>query len=306
VYAAHEYALATGDWEFLTTELLPLFEEILDAHERGTLYNIHTDPGDGLLYAGNLGDQLTWMDAKIGDWVVTPRVGKPVEIQALYYNALMIVSEVLARSGKAEPSRAARNRANRLRESFLSKFVDEERGVLYDVVDVPHHAQPDKSVRPNQILAISLHYPLIDPAEPMAASIVSTVQDRLYTDFGLRTLDPADPRYHRAYGPADPSNRDAAYHQGTVWAWLMGPFIEAHLKVFNNRAAAMDLLEPLLRSLPSYGFGTIGEIFDAEFPHAPNGCIAQAWSVGEVLRAYTLLTATGSQSSDKPKAVANL
>jgi predicted glycogen debranching enzyme len=301
IYAAHEYALATDDWDFLTNDLLPLFEQILDAHERGTLHNIHVDPSDGLLYAGEPGVQLTWMDAKVGEWVVTPRVGKPVEIQALFYNALLIVGEVLRRAGRAVRSSEVRKGAAKLHDSFLAKFVDHDRGLLHDVVDVPNQSEPDKSVRPNQIFAVSLHHALIAPDTAIAKRIISTVQDRLYTEFGLRTLDPADPNYKGLYGPGDPSKRDAAYHQGTVWPWLLGPFIEAHFKVFGNRAASMDLLSPLLRSLPDYGFGTIGEVFDGDFPHAPNGCIAQAWSVAEALRAYTLLTKTGAATAEDNK-----
>jgi glycogen debranching enzyme len=205
---------------------------------------------------------------------------------------------VLARAGKAAPSADARKRAVKLRNSFLKKFVDDERGVLHDVVDVPNQAEPDKSVRPNQIFAISLHHALIDAKSPIAKKIVATVKDRLYTDFGLRTLDPADPNYKSVYGPGDTRSRDAAYHQGTVWPWLLGAFVEAHLKVNGDREAAMDLLGPILKSLSSYGFGTIGEIFDGDFPHAPNGCIAQAWSVAEVLRAYTLLTKAGAGACD--------
>ncbi len=290
VYASHAYAHATGDWAFLSKDLLPTFEQILDAHRQGTLYNIHVDKADGLLYAGEAGVQLTWMDAKVGDWVVTPRTGKPVEIQALYYNALLIIADAQERAGKPDDAAKARQEAEQLKQSFAAKFVNAGNGVLYDVVDVPGSSEPDGSMRPNQIFALSLHHALVDPASDLAKSIVAKVQDRLYTDSGMRTLDPADPNYKGTYGPGDQSRRDGAYHQGTVWPWLLGPFLEAHLKVHGDRAGAMDLLSPLLRNLTHYGYATINEIADGDFPHAPNGCIAQAWSVAEALRAYDFIT----------------
>ena len=290
VYAAHAYAHATGDWAFLSQDLLPTFEQILDAHREGTLYSIHVDHADGLLYAGEAGVQLTWMDAKVGDWVVTPRTGKPVEIQALYYNALLIIADAQERAGKIDDAAKARQEAEQLKASFAAKFVNPGNGVLYDVIDVPGTSEPDASMRPNQILALSLHHPLIDPSSDLAKSIVDKVHSRLYTDSGMRTLDPSDSQYKATYGPGDQTRRDGAYHQGTVWPWLLGPFLEAHLKVHSDRAAAMDLLSPLLRNLTHYGYATINEIADGDFPHAPNGCIAQAWSVAEALRLYKLIT----------------
>ena len=290
VYAAHAYAHATGDWAFLSQDLLPTFEQILDAHREGTLYSIHVDQSDGLLYAGEAGVQLTWMDAKVGDWVVTPRTGKPVEIQALYYNTLLIIADAQERAGKPADAAKARMQAEQLKASFTAKFVNSGNGVLYDVIDVPGSSEPDASMRPNQIFALSLHHPLIDPASDLAKTIVDKVQARLYTESGMRTLDPSDPQYKGTYGPGDQTRRDGAYHQGTVWPWLLGPFLEAHLKVHGDRAGAMDLLSPLLRNLTHYGYATINEIADGDFPHAPNGCIAQAWSVAEVLRLYALIT----------------
>jgi predicted glycogen debranching enzyme len=301
VTAAHEYALATGDWNFLIQDLLPVFEHILSATERGTLHNIHVDPSDGLLFGGGHGVQLTWMDAKVGEWVVTPRTGKPVEVQALYYNALMIIGEVLCKAGRKEAAAETRAKAQRLRESFVKKFVDTSRGVLYDVVDVPNQIEPDKTMRPNQVFALSLRYEILDPKSAIAKRLLNAVKDRLYTSFGLRTLDPADPNYRGRYCPGDQNHRDGAYHQGTVWTWLLGAFIEAHLKVFADREAALQLIEPLLGSLTEYGLGTIGEIFDGDFPHTPNGCIAQAWSVAEVLRAYKLITSTGEEPLEPGK-----
>lgn len=278
---AHRYGVASGDWPFLLDDLLPVFESTLAAHVRGTLYNIHVDSSDGLLYAGETGVQLTWMDAKVGSWVVTPRTGKPVEIQALWYNALKVTADLCRRAGK--DGSQYEKRAEQAQKSFLAKFTGTDANALYDVVDCPG-TSPDTSVRPNQILALTLSFPIVDSGSELARRIVDTVAGQLYTPYGLRTLAPGSPSYHPHYGPGDQAARDAAYHQGTAWPWLLGPFIDAHRTIHKDDGKSRELLTLLLESLWDYGVGSIAEIFDADFPHAPNGCIAQAWSVAEVLR----------------------
>jgi predicted glycogen debranching enzyme len=261
-----------GD-EALVRELLPLLGEIVARHLEGTRFGIGVDAHDGLLRQGAPGYQLTWMDAKVGDLVVTPRRGKAVEINALFYNALCLLDEW---SGGDAGARAA---AGRLRESFNRRFFCEERGHLYDVVD-GDGALDDSSLRPNQLLALSLPHPVLDRArwEP----VLRAVRDELLTPVGLRSLGPREPAYQPRY-QGNLETRDAAYHQGTVWAWLIGPFIDAWRKTFPG-----DDVGPFLHGfdahLGEFGVGSIAEIFDAEPPHAPRGCIAQAWSVAEVLR----------------------
>jgi len=277
--AAYSYAQVTGDWGLLTKELYIAFERILAAHIRGTHYCIHVDSEDGLLFAGEHGVQLTWMDARFDDCVVTPRIGKPVEIQALWYNALRIMSDVAARAGK--PSKAYLNRANKARKSFLKKFKNSEANALFDVVDGP--AGNEAHIRPNQIFALSLAFPILDPASKTAADIIETVQRELLTTRGLRTLSPRDAAYIGRYGPGDQGKRDAAYHQGTVWPWLIGPFVDA----FRAVHGPMDLdciLGETSQMLVEYGIGSIAEIYDGDEPHHPAGCFAQAWSVAELLR----------------------
>jgi predicted glycogen debranching enzyme len=267
--AAQKYFEATGDQEFARS-FLPILRDIIRWHERGTRHNIHVD-SDGLLLAGTAGDHLTWMDAKIGDWVVTPRNGKAVEINALWYNALCIVAA-------ADPAFATR--AARVRERFVEMFWNEQYGCLYDVIDGERR---DPSIRPNQIFAISLPYPLLDSSR--AERVLEVVERKLLTPVGLRTLPEDDPRFvPRAVG--SPRERDAAYHQGTVWPWLLGPYITALVRVRGQRGVAEGrrLLAGLEAHLGEAGVGTISEIFDGGPPHAPRGCIGQAWSVGEVLR----------------------
>lgn len=280
--AAYRYGLASGDWPFVLEDLLPILTTILDAHVKGTKYNIHVDPADGLLYAGEEGVQLTWMDAKVGDWVVTPRTGKPVEIQALWYNALRIAADLCRRA--KQDGAPFEKKAEQARKSFLAKFVGPDTEALYDVIDTPPDSAPDGSIRPNQILALSLSFPIVEPSSELARRIVDTVCDKLYTPFGLRTLAPGSPNYHAHYGPGDQAARDAAYHQGTAWPWLLGPFIDAYRAVYKDDGKARELLTLLLESLTKYGVGSLAEIFDGDFPHNPNGCIAQAWSVAEALR----------------------
>jgi predicted glycogen debranching enzyme len=271
----------TGDYDFVRENLYDVLVDIIDWHIRGTRYNIHLDK-DGLLAAGEEGVQLTWMDAKVGDWVVTPRRGKPVEIQALWYNAL----RVMARLAKEFQDDVAVERymemASRARDSFNLHFWNEELGCLYDVIEGDNR---DASIRPNQIFAVSLHRSML-PVEK-AQRVVETVRRELLTPYGLRSLAVSDPKYRGRY-EGDGTSRDGAYHQGTVWAWLIGPFITAYLKAFRDtpetRVKAAAWLMPFERHLSEAGLNQVSEIFDGDSPHKPGGCIAQAWSVAELLR----------------------
>jgi len=268
---------ASGD-DALLAKLFPVLQEIIEWHVRGTRYNIHVDPADGLLYAGEPGVQLTWMDAKVGDWVVTPRIGKPVEINALWYNALCVLAEFAHRLG--EPAARYKALAQQARRGF-ARFWNEEGGYCHDVIDGP--GGDDLALRPNQLLAISLPHSPLDARQQRA--VVDVCAHHLLTSHGLRSLAPEDPAYLGDYG-GDQRQRDAAYHQGTVWGWLIGPFIDAHLRVYRDREQARSYLEPCARHLAAHGVGSISEIFDGDPPFAPRGCIAQAWSVAEVLRAW--------------------
>ncbi|HXO22574.1 MAG TPA: amylo-alpha-1,6-glucosidase, partial [Thermoanaerobaculia bacterium] len=278
--AVHRFLEATGDDEFVRREMLPVLDEILAWHERGTRHNIHED-ADGLLYAGEPGIQLTWMDVKIGDWVVTPRRGKPVEVNALWYNALAIAARLAERLGRPEQAARLARRAARVRERFIELYWNEATGWLLDCVD---GEERDATLRPNQLLALSLPFPLLEG--PRARSVLQVVEAKLLTPVGLRSLAPGDPRYRPTYG-GSAAERDAAYHQGTVWPWLLGPFLTAlvRLRGESGRAQARALLAAFAPHLWEAGVGTVSEIFDAEPPHAPHGCIAQAWSVAELLRA---------------------
>jgi predicted glycogen debranching enzyme len=282
--AVKKYLESSGDEAFVRDTMLPLLRNILAWHTRGTRHDIHED-ADGLLSAGREGDQLTWMDAKIGDYVVTPRHGKPVEIEALWYNALLVVSELEERWGSAVSAGELAGRASRARESFRRIFWNSEARCLYDVV---RGEERDASIRPNQIFALSLPHPLLDGEE--AEGVLRIVEERLLTPFGLRTLDPADPRFvPRCTGP--PHERDRAYHQGTVWAWLLGPFITALARVRGEAGVTRgrQILEELQPHIDGDAcVGSISEIFDGAPPHTPRGCIAQAWSVAEVLRVQPL------------------
>jgi predicted glycogen debranching enzyme len=275
--AVRQYFAVTKDGRTLL-QLFPTLGEIIDAHVKGTRYSIHVDPADGLLYAGEPGVQLTWMDAKVGDWVVTPRTGKAVEVNALWINALETMAEfarLLARPGEGYEKLSAKARKN------FQKFWNEERGCCFDVIEAPG-AGNDAALRPNQLLAVSL--PVTPLTEEQQKSVVDVCAQHLLTSYGLRSLAPGDPGYQGHY-VGGPKDRDAAYHQGTVWGWLLGPFVLAHLRVYGDRAEAMRFLEPLGISVHMYGLGTLGEIFEGDPPFTPHGCIAQAWTVGEVLRA---------------------
>ncbi len=268
---------ATHD-DALLRDLFLVLQEIVEWHLRGTRYNIHMDPADGLLYAGEPGVQLTWMDAKVGDWVVTPRMGKPVEVNALWYNALHCMADFARRLGK--PVERYDGLAQQARAGF-ARFWNETAGYCYDVIDGPNGH--DAALRPNQLLAVSLPHSPLDARQQRA--VVDVCGRHLLTSHGLRSLAPSDPAYIGHYG-GDQRQRDAAYHQGTVWAWLIGPFVTAHLRVYADRRRARAFLPPLFRHLADHGVGSISEIFDGEPPFRPRGCIAQAWSVAELLRAW--------------------
>lgn len=276
--AIRQYFVSTRDTATLQ-KLFPVLAGILDAHVKGTRFDIHADPEDGLLHAGGPGVQLTWMDAKIGDWVVTPRTGKPVEINALWINALVTMAE-FARL-LAQPGDNYEKLAAKAQKSFQN-FWNPGRDCCYDVIDSPGIGN-DASLRPNQIFAVSL------PVSPLSLhqqkSVVDVCARHLLTSYGLRSLAPGEPGYTGRYAGA-PRERDAAYHQGTVWGWLLGPFALAHFRVYRDRTAALRLLEPLGRQIYSSGLGTLGEIFEGDPPYAPRGCIAQAWTVAEVLRVW--------------------
>jgi predicted glycogen debranching enzyme len=276
--AIRQYFETTQDTETLK-RLFPVLVGIVDAHVKGTRYNIHVDAADGLIYAGNPGVQLTWMDAKIGDWIVTPRTGKPVEINALWINALATMAE-FARL-LAQPGEGYEKLVAKAKKSFQI-FWNPQRSCCYDVID-SRGIGNDASLRPNQILAVSL------PVSPLSfeqqKSVVDVCARNLLTSHGLRSLAPGEPGYTGHYG-GSPRDRDAVYHQGTVWGWLLGPFALAHHRVYHDREAALRFLEPLGRQIYSSGLGTLNEIFDGDAAFTPRGCIAQAWTVGEVLRAW--------------------
>jgi predicted glycogen debranching enzyme len=264
--------------------LLPVLIDIVEHHLRGTRFNIRVDPEDGLLAQGEDGYQLTWMDAKIGDWVVTPRRGKAVEINALWYNALRLLAFWL-REMDDDAAKRYDEHAARARESFNERFWFADGGYLYDVVDCNgEKGTHDRSCRPNQIFAISLDHPVLD--QEHWASVVDVVQKKLVTTVGLRSLSPDDPEYKPIYS-GDLRSRDGAYHQGTIWSWLIGPFVDAWLKLHpQDRQGAHKFLEVFPVHLNDNGLGTISEVFDASEPHHAGGCIAQAWSVAEVLRCW--------------------
>ena len=282
--AARQYFAATRDSVTLK-KLFPIFAKIVCAHVKGTRYNIHVDPADGLLYGGGPGVQLTWMDAKVGDWVVTPRTGKPVEINALWINALEIMVQFANVLGTSTDVYA--KLLQKAKVSF-GKFWNAQRNCCFDVLDSPGIGD-DSTMRPNQIFAVSLNAELL-PAEQQKA-VVDVCASQLLTPFGLRSLAPHEPGYTGVYS-GGPRQRDAAYHQGTVWGWLLGPFALAHCRVYKDRVAARGFLEPLASSIDSYGLGTLAEIFDGDAPHHPRGCIAQAWTVGELLRAWKEIQAS--------------
>ncbi len=257
----------TGDYNFVRAHLAGALAEIIAWHERGTRYGIHA-ASDGLLCAGEAGVQLTWMDAKSGGRVVTPRQGKPVEVQALWYNALRVIEDITGDAHYGEL-------ADRARASFAPLFWNETARCLYDAVD---GGERDASMRPNQIFAVSLFHKMLPPDQ--ARAVVDAVERRLLTPYGLRTLAPDDPRYRGRY-EGGPASRDAAYHQGTVWPWLMGPFVAAYRYV--HGCDPPHAFDALLEYMEREGGGQLPEIFDGDPPHRARGCMAQAWSVAALL-----------------------
>ena len=293
--AVHEYLKATNDLA-LVRELYPVLEDIVAWHRRGTRHGIAVDERDGLLKAGEPGVQLTWMDAKVGDWVVTPRTGKPVEINALWCNALAILGSFARQLSGKGAAKAFEAAATAAQASFAARFWYEDGGYLYDLIDGPDGEAPETALRPNQLLALALPYPVLEEAR--AASVLAACERELLTSYGLRTLNPGNPAYAPYYA-GDQRQRDGAYHQGTVWPWLLGAFVRAHWAVHGDAASARSYLAPLEHHLADACIGQISEIFDADPPHTPRGCFAQAWSVAEVLRSWIEL---GGASS--PRALA--
>lgn len=276
--AIYEYLQVTNDTNFILNEILPVLKDIIDWHFRGTRYNIHVQE-DGLLFAGEAGQQLTWMDAKVNGWVVTPRMGKPVEIQALWYNALKIFAELLALNSQEKDAATVTASAEKAKNAFAMQFWYAEGNYLYDVIDEKGH--PDASLRPNQLFAISLPFALVEGAK--AAAVLNVVEAQLHTPPGLRTLPVSDTRYIPVYG-GDAWHRDSAYHQGTVWSWLLGPYIDTIMKVYASKDKAQEVIDAFKYHLSEGCIGSVSEIFDANAPHHPRGCVAQAWGVAELLR----------------------
>ena len=284
----------------LLRDLYPVLASIIDWHTRGTRYGIGVDPADGLLRAGEPGVQLTWMDAKVGDWVVTPRIGKPVEVNALWINALALMAGFARTLGEAEAADRYAEVAERANDSFRARFWHVAGGYLYDVVDGPEGEfdeqgrRADASLRPNQIIAVALPTVRLDAAQLRA--VVDVCGRELYTSRGLRSLAPGDARYVGHYG-GGPLSRDGAYHQGTVWSWLLGPFARAHYRAYGDATQALSYLDGLADQLREGCIGSVSEIFDADPPHAPRGCFAQAWGVAEPLRAWTEISARAAALS---------
>jgi predicted glycogen debranching enzyme len=283
-HALEDYLQAKPSPDLLA-HLFPTLVSIIHAHVDGTRFGIHVDEQDGLLRAGEAGTQLTWMDAKHGDEVFTPRRGKPVEINALWLNALNVMHRSAGRVHNLSEKRFCESLLARASRSF-GRFWNEERQCLYDVIDVDGTDASDDSIRPNQILAVSLPYCAL-PAAQMRAVVERCGRD-LLTSYGLRTLSASDPKYIGSY-TGDPRSRDAAYHMGTVWAWLLGPFARAHFRVHGDARLAQSFLDPVSQHLNSACLGSVSEIFDGDAPHNARGCFAQAWSVAEILRSWIYL-----------------
>ena len=282
VYQYLHYNPAAEAEAFVKEQIFPHLKEIISAYEKGTDFSIYMED-DGLIHAGSGLDQITWMDVRVGDWVATPRHGKPVEINALWYNALRIMESLCEKFD--EDASAYRTRAEQVKESFNAKFWDSANQCLFDVVDGD---EPDDHIRPNQIYAVSLPFSLLP--EEQEKAVVALVEKELFVGCGLRSLAPDHPDYHGIYCGAL-AKRDAAYHQGTAWGFLLGGFFSAYMKVNHHSSSAaanaVRMLEPVRKHLTDSGcIGSISEIFDGDAPHNPRGCYAQAWSVGEVLRCY--------------------
>jgi len=277
--AVYKYLLATNDKRFVLDKILPVLKDIIEWHYNGTRYNIHVDE-DGLLYSGEEGVQLTWMDAKVGGWVVTPRSGKAMEIQALWYNALRIYENLLTLHHEEVQAAVIADKAELVKTSFTEQFWNSEDACLFDVVD---GEMKDRSIRPNQLFAISLPYPLID--DKKAKAVLKIVEEKLYTPVGLRSLPADDPRYIGIYG-GDAMHRDSSYHQGTVWSWLLGAYVDGVMRSEDGskKRKAKKIIDAFKYHLNEGCIGSVSEIFDADAPHHPRGCIAQAWGVAELLR----------------------
>jgi len=282
-HAVDRYLASTGDWTLLK-ELFPTLQSIIDWHVRGTDFNIGVDATDGLLHEGAPEVQLTWMDAKVGDWVVTPRRGKPVEINALWYNALKLM-EAWSVHLSVDAGQYSQLRSQ-VGEHFAARFWYEEGGYLYDVVDVDGVADTyDTALRPNQLFAASLAHDLL--SEEQIMKMFQQITTHLLTPLGLRSLSPEDPNYHNRFnGPL--KERDTAYHQGAVWPWLIGPYVDVYLRIHNDKSALQPLLQPFIQNLWEACLGTISEVTEPEPPYTPGGCFAQAWSVAELLRCWQL------------------
>jgi predicted glycogen debranching enzyme len=295
-HAVARYVASSGDQVFLA-QILPQMQEIIEWHLRGTDFGIGVDPKDGLLRQGAEGYQLTWMDAKVDDWVVTPRRGKAVEINALWYNALCYMKQWLEEEGQTEKAGEMEKHAQRCRESFQKRFWYAAGSYLYDVVD--GESGDDSSLRPNQVFAISLDFPILE--KDKWAAVMECIERTLLTPVGLRTLAPGEKDYKAKYY-GNLRARDAAYHQGTVWPWLIGPYVDAWLKLHPDELGrAEKLLQAFEDRLGQNAVGSIGEIFDAEPPYTHRGCVAQAWSVAEVLRSVVkVATLKKNGESGKP------
>jgi len=284
--AVYKYLQTTGDKSFVLDHILPVLKEIIDWHYKGTRYNIKVTE-DGLLYAGETGQQLTWMDARIANWVVTPRMGKPVEIQALWYNALKIFAGLLQLNKQDDDALIVSTAAEKAKNSFTGKFWNKAENYLYDVID--EHEQPSAELRPNQVFAISLPFVLVQGEQSKA--ILKIIEEQLYTPVGLRSLSKTDTKYIPVYG-GDAYHRDASYHQGTVWSWLLGPYIDAimanpdfeDMNGLKGKERASRIIQNFRYHLNEGCIGSVSEIFDADPPHHPRGCVAQAWGVAELLR----------------------
>jgi predicted glycogen debranching enzyme len=280
--AIYEYYLHTKDLAFIEKELLPTLEEIIEWHYKGTRHNIIVDPEDGLLYSGEQGVQLTWMDAKVGDWVVTPRIGKPVEINALWYNTLKIMEFIYGQICKKEKSNYFSMKAETCKNSFNKVYWNPEKNTLYDCVGDYIN---DDAIRPNAAFALSLPFTLLDDAK--AKKVLKSIETHLLMPYGLRSLSPEDSHYRSHYF-GNQWSRDGSYHQGTAWSWLLGPYYFAKMKLEGEagKEKVLKHIEKFKTHLKEAGIGTVSEIFDADQPYKANGCIAQAWGVAEVLRAY--------------------
>jgi predicted glycogen debranching enzyme len=283
-HALGEHLEAKRDPDLLR-DLFPVLTGIIHAHVDGTRFGIKVDAGDGLLRAGAAGTQLTWMDAKNGDHVFTPRIGKPVEINALWLNALEVTGRLAGRLRQSAEKRFCQALLKRASEGF-ARFWNAERGCLYDVIDVNGGTLHDASVRPNQLLAVSLPYCVLTPEQMRA--VVETCSRELLTSYGLRSLSPRDPAYLGRYD-GNAWQRDSAYHQGTVWSWLLGPFARAHYRVHGDAVGAQRLLAPIAQHLAAACLGSVSEVFDGDAPHIARGCFAQAWGVAEILRSWIYL-----------------